>query len=153
MTEAFHRLRLIWLLAMGLLALTTGSFATNARYDGENGSSLAAKKAAPIATEPVQTTVIGRMQHLERFADDPLVDTWAKSGRIPGAGDRPVTWAENEQSLMERVWRGDKFGIATDPATLPPVRGGYIPGRPNGYFTAKELEFLQRLGIDVTPMH
>lgn len=34
------------------------------------------------------------MDDLEQFADDPEVDTWAKSGRIPGEGEPPVTWPE-----------------------------------------------------------
>lgn len=54
---------------------------------------------------------------------------------------------------MERVARGDTFGIATDPRTLPPVRGGFIEGTPNGYFTARELDFLRGLGIEPTPMY
>ena len=65
------------------------------------------------------TTCIGRMEDLAKYADDASVDTWAKSGRIPGPGDLPVTWAENERWLYERFLRGDDFAIATDPATLP----------------------------------
>ena len=103
------------------------------------------------AANPPMTTVIGRMQHLDRFSENPLIDTWAKSGRIPGPGDRPVTWAENEDWLRARVERGDRFGIATDPATLPPVKGGYVPGVPNGYFTARELDYLRRQGIEPIP--
>jgi RHS repeat-associated protein len=99
------------------------------------------------------TTVIGRMQHLERFANNPAIDTWAKSGRIPGTGASPVTWAENKAWLDARITRGDKFGIATDPVTLPPVKGGFIPGQPNGYFTARELDYLKGRGINVQPMH
>lgn len=112
----------------------------------------AAKPLPQMVSEPVQTTVIGRMPHLERFANDSLVDTWAKSGRIPGIRDGPVLWPENEYWLIERILRGDKFGIATDPATLP-GRLGYKIGQANGYFTWKELDFLQRMGIDVTPMY
>jgi RHS repeat-associated protein len=99
------------------------------------------------------TTVIGRMKDLAKFGGDPAIDTWAKSGRIPAAGEAPVTWAENAKWLTERVARGDRFGIATDPATLPPVKGGYIPGVPNGYFTARELSFLRGLGIEPIPLH
>jgi len=99
------------------------------------------------------TTVIGRMKDLERFSDDPAIDTWAKSGRIPKPVDPPVTWAENRAWLDARIARGDKFGIASDPATLPPVRGGYIAGQPNGYFTARELQYLQDQGITPAPMH
>jgi RHS repeat-associated protein len=97
------------------------------------------------------TTVIGRMQDLGKFADDPAIDTWAKSGRLPGVGDPPVTWAENKAWLDTRIARGDTFGIATDPLTLPPVKGGYIPGQPNGYFTARELEYLRERNISVAP--
>lgn len=76
------------------------------------------------------------MDDLKKFDDVPDVDTWHKSGRIPGDGDPPVTWRENADWLDERIARGDDFGIATDPTKLPPVRGGYVPGKPNGYFTA-----------------
>jgi len=38
--------------------------------------------------------------------------------------------------------------LTTDPSTLPPVSGGYIPGQPNGYFTARELEHLRKNGIE-----
>ena len=113
---------------------------------------------APEITQALEnggntTTVIGRMQDLDQFADNPSIDTWAKSGRIPGGGEPPVTWAENQTWLDERICRGDDFGIATDPTTLPPVKGGYIPGQPNGYFTARELEYLLQQGIDVQPMY
>jgi RHS repeat-associated protein len=95
------------------------------------------------------TTVIGRMDDLKKFDADPNIDTWWKSGRVPKAGEPPVTWKENEAWLRERVDRGDSFAIATDPATLPPVRGGYRPGQPNGYFTARELETLEGWGVEV----
>ena len=54
--------------------------------------------------------------------------------------------------LTQRVAVDDKFGIATYPATLPPVKGGHIPDTPNGYFTAREFDFLRRLGINPTPI-
>lgn len=95
------------------------------------------------------TTIIGRMKDLEQFADDPSVDTWAKSGRIPGPGEPAVSWSENQAWLEQRIARGDLFGIATDPAALPPVSGGYIPGTPNGYFTARELDYLIGKGISL----
>ena len=53
----------------------------------------------------------------------------------------------------ERIARGDKFAIATDPAILPPVKGGYISGQPNGFFTARELEYLQSKGVTVQPKY
>ena len=98
------------------------------------------------------TTVIGRIDDLQQFDDTPNVDTWRRSGRIPTSADPPVTWEENKKWLDERIARGDKFGIATDPSKLPPVRGGYIPGVPNGYFTARELEYLRSRGIDILEM-
>jgi hypothetical protein len=98
-------------------------------------------------------TIIGRMHDLEKFAEDSTVDTWAKSGRMPGPGEPNVTWAENKNWIEDRIARGDTFGIATDPASLPPVKGGYVPGQPNGYFTARELELLHSHGIDPIPMH
>lgn len=134
-------------MAFGGGELSAGAEAIESRLVG------AAEGAAAEAGGGQMTTVIGRMKDLGKFAGDPAVDTWAKSGRIPGVGGPPVTWAENAKWLTERVVRGDKFGIATNPATLPPVRGGYIPGTPNGYFTARELDFLRRLGIDPIRMH
>ena len=88
-------------------------------------------------------TAIGRMNDLEKYDKMLNVDTWRKSGRIPEAGARPVTWAENKQWLQDRIDRGDTFILSTDPKTLPPVRGGYVEGQPNGYFTARELKYLE----------
>lgn len=51
----------------------------------------------------------------------------------------------------EKIARGDKFGIATDPATLPPVVNG-MSTEPNGYFTARELDLLKKRGIEVIEM-
>jgi hypothetical protein len=99
------------------------------------------------------TTVLGRMQHLDPFKNDPNIDTWAKSGRIPEADDLPVTWAENQDWLDKRIARGDKFALATDPATLPPVVDGHVPGQANGYFTARELRYLKQKGVSVTAMY
>lgn len=95
-------------------------------------------------------TMIGRMEDLKVFDDIPadIIDTWRKTGRMPGPGER-IGWVENKRWLLERVARGDSFGLVTDPSTLPKVLGGYIDGVPNGYFTAKELDLLKSLGIDV----
>lgn len=93
------------------------------------------------------TTVIGRMQDLERFTGVPGYDTWTMSGRIPAAGEPPVIWDENMEWLAHRIARGDNFAIDTDPATLPPVKNGFIPGKLNGYFTAREYLFLRQIGI------
>jgi hypothetical protein len=97
-------------------------------------------------------TVIGRMEDLKRFAGDDTIDTWWRSGRMPGPGEPDVSLAENRAWLMERVERGDSFGIATDPGTLPAVVGGRIPGIGNGYYTAWELAELRKLGIEPAPM-
>ncbi|MDC1142324.1 polymorphic toxin-type HINT domain-containing protein [Planctomycetota bacterium] len=108
------------------------------------------KEAGDFNKHP-KTTVIGRMddvQH-ELFHGDPGIDSWAKSGRIPGDGDIPVDWFENRAWLKERIRRGDDFLLATDRSTLPPVKNGYVPGKPNGYFTARELEFLESQGVNV----
>lgn len=93
-------------------------------------------------------TIIGRWEDLRRFDGEDGVDTWLHSGRIPGPDDPPVYWMENRNWLEERIARGDEFAIATDPATLPPVLGGMVPGRPNGYFTARELDYLRSRGIE-----
>jgi hypothetical protein len=46
MIVTFHRLRLIWLVLLGLLVATRGSFGAVAVYDGEGASALAAKTGA-----------------------------------------------------------------------------------------------------------
>ena len=81
------------------------------------------------------------MDDLLRFADDPNFDTWWKSGRMPGPNDPPVTIPEHRAWLEFRIDRGDRFGIATDPALLSDT---YVAGEPNGYFTWWELRLLQR---------
>ena len=113
------------------------------------------KITGPVGSNPGAqiTTVLGRMPHLEQFANDPNIDTWAKSGRIPKEGEPLVKWSENQDWLDARIARGDKFGVATDPSTLPPVVDGHSPGRANGYFTARELYYLKQKGIPVTPMY
>ena len=95
------------------------------------------------------TTAIGRLADLARFDGDPDVDTWRKSGRRPGPGGPPILWPENVAWLQFRIDRGDDFALATDAAALPPVAGGYHPGTPNGYFTARELQYLTRRGVPV----
>jgi hypothetical protein len=105
-----------------------------------------------VSTNP-RMTVIGRLSDLTNFNNDPLIDTWLKSGRIPLIGEPPVTWTENRTWLDVRIARGDLFGIATDPAILPPVINGYIPGTPNGYFTATELDYLNKAGIVVKRLY
>jgi hypothetical protein len=47
MMTAFQRVRLIWLVLLGLLAAATGCFAVVSGYDAENGCALAAKSATP----------------------------------------------------------------------------------------------------------
>lgn len=96
-------------------------------------------------------TIIGCWEDLKRFEALDGVDTWLRSGRIPEAGDPPVAWRENRLWLDERIARGDTFGIATNPVNLPEVIGGFIPGQPNGYFTARELKYLRSRGIEPAP--
>jgi hypothetical protein len=80
---------------------------------------------------------------------NPLIDTWRKSG--PQVVGRLPTWKyENLPWISERIGRGDSFGIATDPATLPPLSGGFQSGVANGYFTRRELHLLDSL--DITPV-
>ncbi|XZE34656.1 polymorphic toxin-type HINT domain-containing protein [Pirellulaceae bacterium SH501] len=91
-------------------------------------------------------TCIGRMEDLKAFDDIPadIIDTWRKTG----LGD-DVPWSVNRDWLLERWRRGDAFALATDPSTLPPVVDGFKQGLANGYFTAKELDLLKKLGVDV----
>ena len=93
-------------------------------------------------------TVIGKLEDVQRFHGLPGYDTWWLSGRTPQPGEPYVTWPENKRWLEERIARGDTFGIATDPATLPPIIGGYEPDQPNGYFTTLELRLLRSRGIE-----
>jgi RHS repeat-associated protein len=95
-----------------------------------------------------RTTVIGRMHDLKKFADQTHIDTWAKSGPGPLPGRNLVTWTQNRAWLEERIARGDRFAIATDPSSLPPTMNGRIEGVPNGYYTARELEYLRAQGIE-----
>lgn len=152
-----------WATIAGVSAYTGGAVATTgtaviavetAAIEGAAAGKVVADNAtgdgAALGDEIM--TVIGRMKDLQRFATDPKIDTWAKSGRIPAAGEPPIKWAENAQWIMERVNRGDRFGIATDPATLPARIGGFVPGAPNGYFTVKELYLLRSLGIEPVPL-
>ena len=85
------------------------------------------------------------MDDLKNFSDLSYVDTWWKSGL-----GNDITWKVNQNWLDVRIDRGDQFWMATDPSTLPPVNGGFIPGVPNGYFTAREYYYLTSVrGINV----
>lgn len=78
-----------------------------------------------------------------------MIDTWWKSGRILGPGERAVTIRENREWIENRIARGDRFAIATDPDSLPkPIPSSYVAGEPNGYFTALELSWLRARGIN-----
>ena len=93
-----------------------------------------------------KTTVIGRMKDLDQFDHLDHVDTWRKSD-VSQVGSE-VTWQMNKKWLDERIARGDRFVIASDPASLPPRIGGF--GHPGGgYFTRLEYDYLLRQGIDV----
>lgn len=116
---------------------------------GPLGSELRSARALEktVAGEAKGVTAIGRMEDLQRVANESGTDSWAKSGRLPGPGEKPVTWTENRKWLQDRIDRGDSFIILTNPSSLPSVRGGYVPGSPNGYFTARELQYLNQQGI------
>jgi hypothetical protein len=74
---------------------------------------------------------------LREYDSAPNIDTWHKTGRKLGLNEPPVSWPENKAWLDERIDKGDDFWIATHPSTLPPVKGGYLPGQPNEYFTVR----------------
>jgi hypothetical protein len=46
MTGVFHRLRLLWLVLLGLIVAATGSFAAASGYEGGDGCALAANRTA-----------------------------------------------------------------------------------------------------------
>jgi hypothetical protein len=60
-----------------------------------------------MAAKEVTTTAIGKMKDLKAVAENPAIDSWAKSGRMPGPGEPRVSWAENRAWLQERIERGD----------------------------------------------
>jgi hypothetical protein len=91
-------------------------------------------------------TAIGRMEDLKKFDKYSNVDTWHKSGRMPGPNDGPVTWPENRKWLDERITRGDTFIMTMDPKNLPTE---YIKGSPNGWFTKLEYDYLVKKGATI----
>lgn len=100
------------------------------------------------------TTVIGRMKDIERFKGRPGYDTWHDSGPRPLPGNNDVTWPQNRQWLDERIARGDRFALATDPATLPsPSMENWVAGGANGFYTVQEILHLQRRGITIIPFY
>ena len=92
-----------------------------------------------------QTTAIGRMDDLAKYDGYQNVDTWRKSGRLPGAGDKKVSWTENRKWLDERIKRGDTFIMTVDPKTLP----DYVKDVPNGSFTKMEYNYLVKKGATI----
>ncbi len=87
------------------------------------------------------------MDDLKKWDGDAAVDTWHKSGpeKLPGKDN--ITWQQNKEWLDARIQRGDDFIISTDPFSLPNPKTGYVPGKPNGFFTARELQYLNQQGI------
>lgn len=134
----------------GKILVGLGVVAGAKLIDDLASTSKLANSAEILAEQQKVTTVIGRMDDLAKYDEITDVDTWRKTGRTPDPADpNQVTWKENQAWLDHRIDRGDNFGIATDPATLPPVLDGYIKDVPNGYFTRKELEYLLKKEIDV----
>ena len=91
-------------------------------------------------------TAIGRMDNLKKYDDIADVDTWHKTGRIPGDGGKQVTWPENRKWLQQRIDRGDSFIMTTDPNKLPKE---YVAGEPNGWFTKLEYNYLVKKGATI----
>jgi hypothetical protein len=103
-------------------------------------------KAGPAIVLSVTILWSSTAVYNKAFGDTPadIIDTWRKTG----LGD-DVPWSVNRDWLLERWRRGDAFALATDPSTLPPVVDGFKQGLANGYFTAKELDLLKKLGVDL----
>ncbi len=91
-------------------------------------------------------TAIGRMDTLRKYDNFSNVDTWHKSGRIPGPNDKAVTWPENKKWLQDRIDRGDSFIMTMDPKKLPTK---YVAGEPNGWFTKLEYDYLVKRGANI----
>ncbi|MBX3445015.1 MAG: hypothetical protein KF774_21625 [Planctomyces sp.] len=140
----------------GIVPVPPGGAMGNASSLAQSAATAAAAAAGHSSLVPGApiTTVIGRMDDLKRFDGIPNVDTWHKTGRMPGPNDPPVSWTENKSWLDARIQRGDNFGLATDPLTLPPTRLPLpLPDpMPSGYFTARELDYLRKMGIEPSPM-
>lgn len=90
-------------------------------------------------------TAIGRMGDLAKYNQYENVDTWAKSGRMPGPGDPQVTWPENQGWIDDRVDRGDDFLLGTDRATLD-TKYNWDGSGGNGFFTYREIQHLNSRG-------
>lgn len=97
--------------------------------------------------DDIMYTAIGKMDDLLKYADFPNVDTWHKSGRIPSInGGDMVTWPENRKWIQQRIDRGDTFIMTMPPSQLPTER---IPGKPNGWFTKLEYDYLVKKGAKI----
>lgn len=106
---------------------------------------LKLKKLNGVLVENV-ATAIGKMETLKKFDYFKNVDTWHKSGRIPGKGDKAVTWKENRKWLQERIDRGDTFIMTMDPSKLPTK---YVKESPNGWFIKLEYDMLTKQGAKI----
>lgn len=111
-------------------------------------SKLKLKKLKGIKIDG-NATAIGRMDALKKYDGYSNVDSWKKTGRKPGSTGEKVTWTENRKWLQDRIDRGDVFIMSIDPKTLPPVKGGFVPNQPNGYFTAREFDMLKKQGAKI----
>lgn len=111
-------------------------------------SKLKLKKLKGIKIDG-NATAIGRMDALKKYDGYSNVDSWKKTGTKPGSTGEKVTWTENRKWLQDRIDRGDVFIMSIDPKTLPPVKGGFVPNQPNGYFTAREFDMLKKQGAKI----
>ena len=91
-----------------------------------------------------RVTVIGRMHDVNKFTENSMVDSWAKS-----APSGPFRVRKNREWIMERVKRGDAFVLASDRKGLSSVP---VEGVGNGYYTFLELKWLEKAGVEVTEL-
>ncbi len=103
----------------------------------------------PVAkkADEILYTAIGRMDDLLKYNPFDNVDTWHKSGRKPSIdGGDMITWPENRKWIQSRIDRGDTFIMTMPPSQLPTE---YVPGKPNGWFTKLEYDYLVKKGAKI----
>jgi len=97
--------------------------------------------------DEIMYTAIGRMDDLLKYNPFDNVDTWHKSGRKPSLdGGDMITWPENRKWIQARIDRGDTFIMTMPPSQLPTE---YVPGKPNGWFTKLEYDYLVKKGAKI----
>jgi hypothetical protein len=117
MTAGFHRLRLTWLVLIGLLLATTGSLATISGYHVENGSLIAAKTTAGAADDAFTRGM--------KYAD------WVRARGVQDPVSHNFPYSFDDAILATKpIPKNNGYNIFQQPGTMNGKNGVFEIGSP-----------------------